>query len=207
MSDSVAILALVISLAAFLISLRQTQVGERGLTLTAYGQAVQMLLDLKNLFAKDALFFKSQITGDLVPGDVPPRGAKTPLLPTIPPSMSDKPEYFLIFAGAVWRFAYIYGVAWRASHLGVSKSEAEALKREILLWMRGLPGFYAVYCCHTVPANVQNEEFFEFLETYVFTPEFIASKGWPEPPHRQPKPKLQPQKWDLSKDPPVGLTI
>lgn len=128
---------------------------QRDLSLTAYSNAVQGLLDLKKSFAENPEIFREQIRARDIED-------------AIPPSMRDSPATFLLYAGGMWKLSYVYSITRRWEELGLTEREKEGLKDEIKLWLTGLPGFYEVYQTHTRVFRAHNEDFLDFLELEVF---------------------------------------
>lgn len=136
---------------------------QQDLSLTAYSNAVQGLLDLKKSFAENPGIFLEQIRA----GDIED---------AIPASMRDNPATFLLFAGGMWKFSYVYSIMSRWKELGLTEREQEGLKAEIKLWMTGLPGFYEVYQAHTNVFRAHNEDFLDFLNRVVYTEDFVQQR-------------------------------
>ncbi len=136
------------------------QLTERDISLTAYSNAIQGLLGLKESFAEMPEFFKEQIR----------LGGNEE---AIPESMRATPETFLLFAGGMWRFSYVFSIMSRWESLGLTPNERDGLKDEIVLWMHGLPGFFEVYKTHTSKLRAHNREFLDFLEQEVFNEAYV----------------------------------
>jgi hypothetical protein len=88
----------------------------------------------------------------------------------VPPGMDA--ETFLLFAGGMWRLSYVFSVWKRGEALGLTAGECAGLKAEMLLWLQGIPGFYAVYRAHTSELKAHNPDFLTFLVEDVYNEEF-----------------------------------
>lgn len=164
--DPVALSALATAVVTFLlvvvtawlvrVSWRQWHTAQRNLGLQSYAAAVAQLLSIKSRFAARPQVFEEQ-------------AQRAPeLRAAIPPDMST--ESFLMFAGAMWQFSFVYSVFSRADELGLSVAEKTGLKEEIKLWLQGVPAFESVYRRHTSVFKAHNPEFLEFLRTEVYPP-------------------------------------
>lgn len=123
---------------------------QRDLSLSAYSQAIDRLLDLKADFAEQEIVFKEQME-------------KAGYMQVIPDSMKDDIPQFLLFASAMWKFSYVYSVTRRWEDFGWTENEKTGLENEIKLWL-SLPGFYEVYCSHVRALRVHNPDYLAFLE-------------------------------------------
>jgi hypothetical protein len=92
------------------------------------------ILGLKGTFAQHPEVFEKQV-------DLNPEMRKF-----IPPYMDT--VTFLTFAGGMWRLSYVFSVWKRGEDLGLTKSECEGLRNEMLLWLQHVPGFYDIYRSH-----------------------------------------------------------
>ncbi len=50
------------------------------------------------------------------------------------------------------------------------------LKKEILLWLRTVPGFYDIYCSQVKVVEVHNPDFLKFLREEVYNEEFLRQR-------------------------------
>lgn len=120
----------------------------------AYNQAVEALVSVKSRFALQHEVFDRQFELNKDLRKYKPAGMDTPT--------------FLLLAGAIWQFAFVYSVTERAEELGLNSCEAGALRREIDLWMGTLPEFRQMFETHTVRTKVHDVKFVEWLRTDVY---------------------------------------
>ena len=144
---------------------KQREATEKELTLAAYHNSVQALIDLKQQFARQPELFRTQMESN------------PPMKDFIPTGMG--PEEFLTFARGMWQFSYIHSVWNRGERLGLTIAERDGLKNEMLLWLQGLPGFYQVYRVNVSVLRVHNQDFISFLETKAYY------EGWEKDVHER----------------------
>lgn len=144
------------------LALRETQ---KDLTLAAYSSAVRGILEIKEIFAQDHRIFETQMKRE------------PSIQERIPDYMRNDVPAFLAFAGGMWRFSYVYSVMSRWRELGMTENEYRGLRAEMLLWLRGVPGFYDVYLTHTSYFKAHNPDFLRFLKEEVYNQEYLRSRS------------------------------
>jgi hypothetical protein len=146
------------------VAMSQKRIAARDLTLTAYSNAIQGIIALKNEFA-------------VAPGIMERQILQSPKIrDLIPASMEGDIPSFLVFAAGMWRLSYVHSVMTRWQELGLTEHERDSLKAEILLWLRGVPGFYDIYCTHFQNTRPLNKDFMNFLEEEAFNSDFHRSR-------------------------------
>lgn len=149
-SASIALIALGISCWVAWTNHTQRRIAEKDLTLTAYANAIQSILKLKQNFSDHPEIFEEQVKIN-------------PTMRNYIPAYMDT-STFLTFAGSMWQFSYVFSVWSRGEDLGLKEEERIGLKKEMLLWLENVPGFYDVYRSHVSILKVHNPEFLKFLD-------------------------------------------
>lgn len=158
---TISVIALIVSSWAAWVVLRQTRSMEKDTTLKAYEMAIRGILDLKKSFAENPQVFDQQMNFE-------------PDMKKLIPSYMDIPT-FLTFASGMWRLSFVYTAMKRGKEMGLNEKELEGIKREMVLWLRDVPGFYDIYVQHTQVLNVHNKDFLEFLENDVYDTNYRRS--------------------------------